>query len=42
MNLPHEAIEIYTDILNYAVSMGYFPNKVRQAKIKLIPKANTS
>ena len=40
MQLPIEAIEIFTQILNLSLSMGYFPTKFKHATIKLIPKPN--
>ena len=39
-NLHDDTIETYTKLLNISLSMGYFPNIFKHAKIKLIPKAN--
>lgn len=38
--LPEEAIDTYKNILNHTFSMGYFPQKFKEAKIILIPKPN--
>ena len=38
--LPNDVLDIYTKLLNISLSMGYFPNVFKHAKIKLIPKPN--
>ena len=38
--LPEEAIDTYKNILTHTFSMGYFPQKFKEAKIILIPKPN--
>jgi len=38
--MTDEAIQIFTEILNHTLSMGYFPDKFKHARIKLIPKEN--
>lgn len=40
-NLPLSAITKLQWIFNHSLSMGYFPNKFKNAIIKLIPKPNT-
>ena len=39
-NLPEEAINTLTKLLNLSLFMGYFPQEFKQANIKMIPKPN--
>lgn len=39
-NLSPESTVILTKLFNIALSMGYFPENFKHAKLKLIPKAN--
>lgn len=40
-NLPETAVTSLQRILNHALSMGYFPDRLETAVIKLLPKHNT-
>ncbi len=39
-HLSPDSILILTKLLNISISMGYFPDEYKHAKLKLIPKAN--
>ena len=40
LHMPEEAILTLIELLNTALSMGYFPSRFKHARIKLIPKQN--